>query len=279
LSVVAKASRVIEAFLDARSVSLPFHQIRDAAELSPATAHRLLSDLVENGWLTQREDRTHYALGPLLLSVGVVAAEGLTHRRIAQPHIERLRDDCGETVVVAELHDGLVVPVLRADGLFEMRMNQQLGARYPAYAGATGKLLLANLAPDELDGYLRSSPLEPLTARTTTDEKHLRHELELIRRFGLSVSRGERVTDAVAISAPLRDRRGVTVAAVTLSGVASRLGPGELVPAVRSTLACAAAISHELGWTAAGETEDGDEDELGAYCAAAVADDARVGAA
>ena len=63
--------------------------------------------------------------------------------------MERLRDECQETVVLAELHDLFVVPVSRADGLHEMRMNQEVGRRYPAHAGATGKVLVAHLPEGE----------------------------------------------------------------------------------------------------------------------------------
>jgi len=222
--------------------------VREAAGLQPATAHRLLADLVDQGWLTQRGNRREYSLGPLLVSLGLLATDGLTHRTIAEPHLNRLRDDCGETVIVAELHGGQVVPVVRADGLFEMRMNQQLGVMYPAYAGATGKLLLAYLEPDELERYLAITKLRPLTVRTVVDPDELREELQVIRRLGLSVSRGERVHEAFAIAAPLHDRTGRAVAAVTVSGVASRFDRDVLQTTVSATRECAAAISRELGW-------------------------------
>jgi DNA-binding IclR family transcriptional regulator len=238
----------VRVFLDTRSVSLPFSQIRDTAGLQPATAHRLLSDLVEHGWLAQREDRSEYSLGPLLLSCGLLATDGLTYRTVAEPHVNRLRDERGETVVVAELQGDQVVPVVRADGLFEMRMNQQLGVMYPAYAGATGKLLLAYLEPASLERYLAEVTLRPLTGRTVLDRDELRSQLEIIRKHGVSVSRGERVDDAVAVSAPLRDRTGRVVAAVTVSGVASRFDRDVLEATVQATRECAGAISRELGW-------------------------------
>ena len=53
--------------------------------------------------------------------------------------MEVLRDQFGETTILAELREDAVVPVRRIDGLHEMRMNQEVGRRYPAYAGATGR--------------------------------------------------------------------------------------------------------------------------------------------
>jgi hypothetical protein len=91
------------------------------------------------------------------------------------------------------------------------------------------------------------------------------------------VSRGERVTDALAISAPLRDLRETTIAAVTLSGVASRLGVAELPAAVRATRACARAISQELGWSPGSDAPAYGDDELADYCSAAVAETSGTG--
>jgi DNA-binding IclR family transcriptional regulator len=151
-------------------------------------------------------------------------------------------------------------------------MNQELGASYPAYAGATGKLLLAHLEPAELDRYLTRVALQPLTARTVVEPERLREELAVIRRLGVSVSRGERVDDAVAISAPLRDRSGRVIAAVTVSGVASRFGHDELVATVRATLDCAEAIAHELGWVPSRDADPDHDTLLAEHCDAALAD-------
>ena len=87
--------------------------------------------------------------------------------------MERLRDECQETVVLAELHDLFVVPVSRADGLHEMRMNQEVGRRYPAHAGATGKVLVAHLAEGERRALVDRLELEALTGATVTDRARL----------------------------------------------------------------------------------------------------------
>ena len=71
--------------------------------------------------------------------------------------------------MLAELHDVYVVPVLRADGLHEMRMNQEVGRRYPAHAGATGKVLVAHLPEGERRALVDRLELEALTGATVTD--------------------------------------------------------------------------------------------------------------
>src|SRR3954468_22405862 len=96
LSAIAKVTQVVELFMHSRSTTLPFHEIREGAGLQAATAHRLLADLVEHGWLTQRGSREEYSLGPVILGVSALTPNGLGHRTLAEPHIQLLRDSCGE---------------------------------------------------------------------------------------------------------------------------------------------------------------------------------------
>jgi IclR family transcriptional regulator, acetate operon repressor len=221
-SVVEKLRRVLDCYIRAGTLSLSFAELLEGSGLSRASVHRTLSEMVENGLLTQSGEREEYRLGPLLRSAAALVAEVSSVASVATPHMDRLRDDCGETVVLAELHDAFVVPVIRSDGLHEMRMNQEVGRRYPPHAGATGKVLLAFLPSEELDALLSDAELEPLTPGTVTDRSRLLDDLRLVREAGVGVTLGERVPDAVAISAPVFDAGGRAVAALTISGVAPR---------------------------------------------------------
>ena len=161
--------------------------------------------------------------------------------------MERLRDQCRETIVLAELHGPHVVPVARVDGLHEMRMNQEVGKRYPAHAGATGKVLLAQLPAEELDALLGQMPLERLTPATVSERESLRAELEPIVAAGVGVTIGERVPEAVAISAPVTGPGGEGLAALTISGISSRYERDRLVAEAGIVHEAASAISAEAG--------------------------------
>jgi DNA-binding IclR family transcriptional regulator len=245
-SAVEKVRRVLDCFVRDGTFSMRFAQILEGSGVSRASLHRTLSDMVGNGLLAQADRREEYRLGPLLRSAGVLASSGV--HSVARPHMERLRDRSRETIVLAELQGAGVVPVLRVDGLHEMRMNQTVGRRYPAHAGATGKVLLANLPADEVEKRLGDAELERLTPDTTTDRERLAAELEQIADAGVGVSLGERVLDAVAISAPVLDPEGQAVAALTISGVASRYPRERLVADAVAVREVAQAISVDLGY-------------------------------
>ena len=143
-------------------------------------------------------------------------------------------------MVLAELHDTHVVPVLRVDGLYEIRMNQEVGRRYPAHAGATGKVLLAHLPADERRELLERLELARLTPRTMVTRAKLRADLKRIADLGVAVTIGERVPDAVAISAPVFDASGRVVAALTIGGIASRYEREALVADALAVMEAAA---------------------------------------
>ena len=140
------------------------------------------------------------------------------------PHLTRLRDECRETVVLAELHDIHVVPVLRVDGLYEMRMNQEVGRRYPAHAGATGKVADRQPARGRAPGAARPARARAADAEDDGQPRRAaRASSRQISELGVAVTIGERVPDAVAISAPVFDAGGRVVAALTIGGIASPL--------------------------------------------------------
>ena len=234
-SVIEKAARVLDCYIESGESSLAYADLLEATELNRASLHRTLGEMAEYGILAQDAQREHYRLGPLLRS----AALGT--------HLTRLRDECRETVVLAELHDVYVVPVMRVDGLYEMRMNQEIGRRYPAHAGATGKTLIANLPEDERRALLDRLELGRLTPKTTVSRGKLRAELRLIADLGVAVTIGERVADAVALSAPVFDAGGRGVAALTIGGIASRYERDALVAHALAVIEAAAGISAELG--------------------------------
>jgi IclR family transcriptional regulator, acetate operon repressor len=247
-SVIEKAATVLEHFVDAAQPAQSFNQLLAGGGLSKATTHRLLAEMVKHGLLSQHARRDEYTLGPLARSLGVLAARDSTVRSIALPEMERLRDACGETIVLAELHGDSVVPVSRVEGLSDLRMQQEIGKRYPAYAGATGKVLLASISAADRDAYLKRVRLEPLTDRTQTSAEDLRREVEAAEQLGVWVTRGERVREAVGISAPIYDGDGELVAAMTISGVATHFDMERLIKAVILDKEAVVRVSSELGY-------------------------------
>ena len=98
-----------------------------------------------------------------------------------------------------------------------------------------GKCLLAFGSKIDLSVYENVS-LTAHTAHTITSADALRAELAKIRSDGYAVDREELEMGLTCIGAPILDRSGVALAAISLSGPTSRMLAGDLderVEAVR----------------------------------------------
>jgi DNA-binding IclR family transcriptional regulator len=226
----------------------------------PSTTRRLLKVMMSRRLIQQDAATKLYRLGPGLFYLASVAREGLEIRKIALPLMERLRDITGENAVLHELRDGKRVCIEKVESKEVLRDSLRVGDQFPAHAGASGKVLLAYLPPDELRNYLKSGHgLKALTPRTITDPKKLAADLVRTRRQGFAYSCGERVMDGLcAISAPIFDSEGRAPYSLTITLTPFRLqakGRSKLVEVVKRF---AAEISHKLG----SDSGDGDPSSM-----------------
>jgi IclR family transcriptional regulator, acetate operon repressor len=104
------------------------------------------------------------------------------------------------------------------------------GGRWPPYASALGKVLMAFGPADRLQ-------LLALTPYTIIDPHRLRRELALVRRVGIAIESQEAVLGNACVAAPIFDSAGQLVAAVSVSGPPMRLRPAQRAPLVRRTAA------------------------------------------
>ncbi len=148
-----------------------------------------------------------------------------------------------------ELRDGQRICIEKVESREVLRDSLRVGDQFPAHAGASGKVLLAYLPPDELRDYLRSGhTLKALTPRTICDPKKLAADLARARRQGFAYSCGERVMDGLcAISAPIFDSENKVPYSLTITLTPFRLqakGRSKLVELVKIF---ADEISRKLG--------------------------------
>lgn len=209
-------------------------QISRRLRFPPSTTRRLLKAMMSRRLVQQDPITKLYRLGPGVFYLASVAKEGLDVRRIALPVMERLRDLTGENTTLHELRDGKRVCVEKVESKQVLRDTILIGDQFPAHCGASGKVLLAHVSPQELKAYFDSTkPLAALTTRTITDPRKLSAELGRIKRRGFAFSCGERVMDGLcAISAPIFDYDGKVRYSLTIT-----LTPFRLRAKGRETLA------------------------------------------
>ncbi len=216
---LARGLAVIRAF-SATEPELTLSQVARATGLSRAAARRFLLTLTDLGYV--RSDGRLFALTPRVLELGYAYQSSLSLPEVADPHLERLAAEVGESASVAVLDGTDVVYVARVATARIMRVTINIGTRFPAYCTSMGRVLLAALPPEALESYLGRAELRRLTSHTIVLPAALRAELDEVRGRGWAMVDQELEEGLRSIAAPIRDRAGRTVAAVNVSTHATR---------------------------------------------------------
>lgn len=181
--------------------------------LPRATAHRLAAGL-EVHRLLARDAMGRWRLGPALTELSAGVADPLLAAGAAV--LPGLRETTGESVQLYRREGTTRVCVVALEPPAGLRDTVPVGARLPMTAGSGARVLLAYSDAATQQAVL---PSAAFTERTLAD----------VRRRGWAQSAAEREPGVASISAPVRDRTGAVVAAVSVSGPIDRMGrrPGE----------------------------------------------------
>jgi DNA-binding IclR family transcriptional regulator len=216
-------------------------------EVHKSTAFRLLGALEGRGLVEQTADRGKYRLGFALIPLAGAVADRLDVTKQGREICERLAEDLGETINVAILQEHYAVNVDQALGPSTVSTRNWVGRLTPLHCTSSGKVLLAHLPPARRRAVLTAGGTEPFTPHTLS-ERALEQDLEKVRRVGYATACEEYEVGLNAAAAPVLDRAGRVVAALSLSGPSYRLGPDELAESVGTLVAGASEISRRMGW-------------------------------
>jgi IclR family pca regulon transcriptional regulator len=217
---------VIRAFGTDRA-RMTLSEVAREAELSRASARRFLHTLVELGYVMT--DGRMFALRPQVLELGYAYLSSLSLPEVAQPHLEQLAEEAGESSSVAVLDGADIVYVARVATHRIMSAAIQVGTRFPAAATSMGRAVLAHLHDGEREAFLAAVTLAPLTSRTITDKGLLRAELNAVREQGWALVDQELEDGLRSVAAPLWDAAGRVIAAVNISAPVRRGTVEEMV--------------------------------------------------
>jgi DNA-binding IclR family transcriptional regulator len=134
---------------------------------------------------------------------------------LSKPHLDRLAQETGEACKVSVRDGDGILVVAGAQGTREYALTVVPGQRLPLHAGAASKILLAFMPKAELAEFL-ARPLARYTSRTLADRKRLQAELGKIRRQGWAQDKGEYAPSIHAFAAPIPNRNGQVIAALSV---------------------------------------------------------------
>lgn len=185
--------------------------------LTRATARRSLITLTMLGYVDSTDGA--YRLTPRIIEFATGYLNS-THGWVAtaSPFLELLRNRVEENVsaVVLDRTDVVYVASFAADTV--MSLNVRIGGRKPAYCTAMGRVLLAAMPDDVVQGVLEMSDIQRKTSNTEVSIEGLLGEIRRVREQGYAIIDQELEPGLIAVAVPLRNLRGEVVAAINICG-------------------------------------------------------------
>ncbi len=218
--------------------------------LGKSTVHRLLQT-VQQRQLVQQDERRRYRLSYGVLQLSAAFLRHLNIHEEASPHLRRLRDETGETASLTIREGTSRFHLEEIPGVHEVKFSLEIGKSLPLFLGASGKALVAWLSEEELDELIKICGLPAYTPFSITDPRVLKEQLAQTRQRGFAVSQSERFLDVVSVAAPVRNQSGRVIAALNVTGPASRFSVKVARKAGPVLVQEARKLSSALGWQGA----------------------------
>jgi IclR family acetate operon transcriptional repressor len=224
-------------------------ELATTSGITGARLQRGLNALIDAGLISRDAEHT-YALAAKSIHLAALIRNNAPRSRIAMPVLEVLAAETGETATFNAYFPstGDVMIDAVAEGRQSLRYALEPGEAVPLHAGAAGKAILAFLPLVEIARVLSRSSLAAMTHHTVTDREELDRHLDVIRKDGCAVARGERLAGAVEFAAPVFDAPSRVVGSLVITAPENRLSPCLVDRCRRAVRHHAAHMSVLLGW-------------------------------
>ncbi len=201
VKMVERTMDLFEAFSAAKK-PMSLTNIAKAMGVPVSSCHGLVHTLRQRGYLYSVSFRqgTYPTRRLLDIAESIVKFDPLLER--LQPVLDGLNDNCGETVILGKRQKEGVVYLEVVEGIHTVRYVAQAGDQKPFHSSAIGKAALSRMNANEFRHFIESDTLARITPNTISEPACLAEEIDLGRKQGFFVTRGENVVDVMAISVP-----------------------------------------------------------------------------
>ncbi|MEV6164900.1 IclR family transcriptional regulator [Streptomyces sp. NPDC052052] len=226
-SMVSRMTRILDAFGRSRT-SLTLEEVEARTSLPRSTAHRILNQLIQLGWITRGQHG--YSLGRRALQSAGGAHSWDELRKAAAPVLHGLQVHTKLVVHLGVLDGPEVLFLDKIGGTFAASLPSDVGTRWWVTNNGLGKAMLAYLPPEDVQELLRDCPEHVDNADEGFTSIHC--ELNVIRRMrGLVFDRGGGMPGVGSVACVIRGADG-PVGAISVCGELAQMHLERLAPLV-----------------------------------------------
>ena len=243
---VRRALDILELMLQ-RAKPVTVAQIIAELAIPKSTAYELVRTLSKAGYIGPSGKGSGLYLGRKLLELGMAYHSHVDLLRDGSLIADELRNETGETVQLSVLENGMMMVLLKEEGIRPLRIISNVGSRVPVNWAAAGRLLVSDLDDKALNGLLTATMRNSPTGKANTDVKKLIAQIRRFRRQGYATDLNEANEHAGCIAAPVVDASGRCVAALSVVVPEQRLVKSNREKLIVSVINAAERLSHRLG--------------------------------
>ncbi len=222
-----------------------------ALDINANMAFRLLSTMVDGGYLEKEPADGSYTLSLRTLQLSRKALESVEIRRIAPPFMELLWKQFPlANINLGVLYDHEILMLARVDSQVLPRTYFTPGKTVPFHATAMGKALVCELSDAELEQMVSLWGLKGFTNHTITDITVLKEELSRIRKQNYALDRQELIIHDNCNCAPIRNASGKIIAGISMSAFEDFISVEEMDKNIHYICETADNISYFMGYRA-----------------------------
>lgn len=196
-------------------------EISEELRIATSSCSYVLGRLEGEGYLARNAATGRYQIGLKVLAISRGVLRHMNFREVAEPVLQRLRDDTGLDGVVGILDQNKVMVINRVSGGEFPKADVDTGTVYWAHATAIGKVLLAHIPQEHVLDLLGAQDLVRYTENTITSTPDLLAELDRVRKVGYAISNEEQQLGLRSVAAPIVDSQRAVRAGVAAVGSAN----------------------------------------------------------
>lgn len=197
-------------------------EISEETGIARPTLYRILSALTARGFVRYDPKAQTYHIGYRALDIAQKVWSSSDLTSISASELRRLRDVTGETAYLAVAERDNVLSIGRFEGSHPHRSSAKLGSLKPMHCTSQGKVLLAFM-PAERREHILALERDAFTQHTLVTREALDAELRTVQNRGYAIDDEEIVLGTRCIGAPIIDRDGNAIAAISIAGPTFRI--------------------------------------------------------
>ena len=222
-----KGLKVIAIFDDEHR-EMTLTEVAKKVGLTRANARRILLTLQYLDYVKYKDGKL-FSLTAKVLCLGYSFLSSLSFKELAQPYIQALAMDINESCSMSVLDGKDIVYVARFQTKRIMTISLSIGSRLPLHATSMGRVLMSGMVQKDLEKILDKIDLEAYTPHTITSKQELIKSINIIKQRGWALADQELEIGVRSIACPVKDKEGKTIAALNISGHASRVTKEEMI--------------------------------------------------